>query len=436
VADDVEALRAERDALREEVDVLRGRRGRRLRGVLAVVGVVLSCVLLVATVLGVWARRSFLKTEVFSERAGGLIDEPEVQVALSTYLTNQISTLIDVEDVLRDVLPERGQVLAGPLTAAVEGFVGDQVTTFVASDTFAELWKGAVAFAHSEAVRVLEGDTPLVEESEDRVVINLLPVINGVLARIGEASPEILGRDVDLPTVTVDDVPDEAREAIAGALGVTLDEDFGTFTIYDEGALTTAQEAVDLANRLLWVLVVLTPLVMAGTVWVSARRRRTIIQLGVGVAFSMVLVRRLVYLFQEDLLDLVRIETNRPAVEVTTDAFLDPLLTGALWIGIAALVLAAVAAVTGPYAWAVALRRRVAGLAQLAVTTATDRAQDEATIRWISDHVDGLRVGGLVVGLMLFWWLDLSWLGFFLLAALVAGYELLVARLAERAAVD
>ena len=38
------------------------------------------------------------------------------------------------------------------------------------------------------------------------------------LAQIGEQSPEILGRSVDLPTITVDDVPDAAREAIGDAL--------------------------------------------------------------------------------------------------------------------------------------------------------------------------------------------------------------------------
>ena len=57
---DVEALRAERDALAQEVETLhtRKRRKGRVRGVLAVVGVVVSCVLLVTACLGVWARRS------------------------------------------------------------------------------------------------------------------------------------------------------------------------------------------------------------------------------------------------------------------------------------------------------------------------------------------------------------------------------------------
>lgn len=432
---DVAALKAERDELAHEVEVLSARRARkgRVRGVLAVVGVVLSCILLVTTALGVFARRSFLKTDNFTNRAGGLIDDPGVQTALSAYLSDELNKLIDPQEIFSEALPDRAQILAIPLAGAVEGFVDDQVASFVSSDTFSELWKTAVAYAHSEVVRVLEGNTPLLEESNDKIVINLLPVVNGVLAQIGEASPEIFGRTVDLPTVTVDEVPDAAREKIEEALGVTLDDDFGTFTIYDDGALSSAQQAVKVADKLVWVLIALTPIAIALTIWVSRRRRRTILQLTVGIALSMVLVRRLVFLFQKDLLDLVRIERNVPAVEATSNAFLGPLLDGALWLGIGALAITAVTAVTGPYGWAVSLRSRSVELARAVVAVTSDRAQDQATLDWVGANLDRLRIGGAVAGLLLLWWLDLSWLGFFLLAALVGGYELLVTRLAERA---
>lgn len=435
---DVAALQAERDALAHEVEALhtRKRRKGRVRGVLAVVGVVLSCVLLLAACLGVFVRRSFFKTDNFSNRAGELIDDPGVQSALSAYLTEQINQLIDPQEIFAEALPDRAQILAIPLTGAVEGFVGDQVATFVASDTFAELWKTAVSTAHSEAVRVLEGDTPLLEESNDQIVINLLPVINSVLAQIGEQSPEILGRSVDLPTVTVDDVPDAARQAIGDALGVTLDDDFGTFTVYDDGALSSAQEAVALADKLVWVLVVLAPLAILATLAISPRRRRTLLQLTVGIALSMVLLRRLVFLFQKDLLDYVRIERNVPAVQATSEAFLDPLTTAALWVGIGALVIAAVALVTGPYGWAVRLRRDAVEAGRTVGTAVVNGSQDPATIEWVGANVDRLRIGGAVVGLVLLWWLDLSWFGLLLLALLVGAYELVVHRLAEQAVGD
>jgi hypothetical protein len=433
MADDLEDLKAERDALQAEVDALKQRKLRRTRGVLATVGVVLSCVLLLASALGIWARRSFLRTDIFSDRVGNLIDRPEVQTALSAYLSTQINELIDPEEVLTDALPDQADLLAVPLSGAIRGFITDRVDEFVRSDTFADLWKAAVEVAHRTAVRVLEGDTPNLVEGEDQVVINLLPVIDAVLADIGEQSPEIFGRTVDLPTVSVEDLPDEARERIGDALGITLDEDFGTFTVYDGGKLSAAQDAVELANKLVWLLVVLTPLVMAGTIALSARRRRTVLQLAGGVLLVMVLLRRLIARFQEDLLELVRINTNRPAVEVTTDAFLEPLRTGALWLAWIALIVLVVAAVTGPYPWAVRLRSWVGATSSRVTTTVSDRAHDEATAAWAQRNLDALRIAGGVVGIVLLWWLDLSWFGFLLVIGLVGAYEVALAALAARA---
>jgi hypothetical protein len=228
-------------------------------------------------------------------------------------------------------------------------------------------------------------------------------------------------------------VPDEARDRLADALGVTIDDDFGTFTIYDDGALSTVQQAVHLFDRLVWVLVVITPLVMIVAVGISPRRRRTLLQLTVGVAAVMVLLRRVVLIAQEDLLELVRIETNRPAVEVTTDAFLDPLLAGARWIAVVALAVAVLAALTGPYRWATSLRSWVAGTSRRLATTVADTAKDEATAAWAEQHLDALRIAGGLVGLALLWWVDLTWARFFVVVILVGAYEAAVALLAARA---
>jgi len=430
--EEVAALKAERDELAAEVAALRQPREHRVRRVLAVVGVLLTCVLLFTTVVGVWAKRSFLKTDVFSARAGNLIDDPGVQAALGAYLAGEINSLIDPQAIFEEALPERATILAVPLAGAVEGFVTDKVDEFVASDTFNRLWKEAVTVAHREMVRVLEGDTPLVEESSDRIVINLLPVVNQVLARITQASPEIFGREVNLPDVTVQDVPASARQAIGDALGVDLDDDFGTFTVYDDGALQEAQAGFKLINRLVWVLGVFTILALVLTLLLSPRRRRTLLQLSVGFIVVMVLLRRIVFLFQEDLLNLVKVPRNVPAVQAASDTFLDPLTTGALVIAWLALAVAAVAWLSGPYPWAVKVRAGVVAGARTVVRVAGDRAQDEETIDWVAEHKDPLRVGGAVVAVLLLFWLDLSWLGFFLLAALIGAYEVVVTRLADR----
>ena len=85
---------------------------------------------------------------------------------------------------------------------------------------------------------------------------------------------------------------------------------------------------------------------------------------------------------------------------------------------------------TGPYGWVRSLRSSIARLFTSATTAVSERAQDDATLVWVAHHVDALRIGGYVVGALLLWFVNLTWLTFFLIALLVAGWQVLVARLA------
>ena len=60
------------------------------------------------------------------------------------------------------------------------------------------------------------------------MVLSVIPLINQVLARIGEASPDLFGRTVDLPTITVDDIPKDAIAKLgAEAMNHGIDHDMG-----------------------------------------------------------------------------------------------------------------------------------------------------------------------------------------------------------------
>ncbi|HSK23148.1 MAG TPA: hypothetical protein VK906_08235, partial [Egicoccus sp.] len=124
-----------------------------LRRTVAALLVALACVVLVAAVIGIWARRNFLDTGRFVDRAGPLIEEAAVQQVLAARLTEQLMVLVDPEALFREALPERGQILTVPLANAVEGFVGDQVASFLATEQFERLWVGAIEVAHEASVR-------------------------------------------------------------------------------------------------------------------------------------------------------------------------------------------------------------------------------------------------------------------------------------------
>ena len=169
---------------------------------------------------------------------------------------------------------------------------------------------------------------------------------------------------------------------------------------------------------------------IAGALALSRSRRRTLLQLMFGIAFGLVLVRRLSLRTQADLLELFKVQTNRAAAEVTSDRVLSGLLDITRWLLIICVVVAAVALLTGPYRWAVALRRGVVSLGRGTVGAA-GRVRDEATLEWVVTHRQALQVAGLAVGFLMLLLFDLSWLGLLVLLGLVGALELWLARVGE-----
>ena len=401
------------------------RRGSRLRSALVVVLVILSCISLLVAVVGVWARRNVLDTGNFVDRVDAIAADPAVQEALSIRLTDELMTLIDPEAFFEEVLPDRGAILAAPLANAVEGFVGDQVRAFIASDAFQELFVGVVERAHSLAARVLEGDADLPEAPDGTVTLNLVPLVEDMLARISEASPEIFGREIDIPEITVDDLPADAIAQLETALQVDLDDRFGQLVIYEKGRLESVQEAVRLFQAVVVVSVIATVLFAAAALWLSRRRRRTLIQLLVGAGLVLVVLRRLLFRVAEDIEDLAQVDVNGAAARAVVEELVGPLVlaTGVLLavfaIGVAAAVL------TGDYPWAVRLRERLG----VTAGAARERATDDATVVWVRGHREALQIGAAAVGVLLLWFFELSWLGVVIVLVLVGGFALLVQRI-------
>jgi hypothetical protein len=430
-AEELERLRAERDVLQSQVSSLTVRRRSRVRGVLATVLVVLACVSLVGATVGVWANRNFLDTDRFVSRVGPLIDEPAVQDAIAARLTEQVVGLVDLEAVLAEAFPERERLLAAlaaPLSGAVEGFIADQVDAFVATDVFRELWVGAAEVAHTAAVRVLKGEVENLQTGDGTITLNLVPVVNQVLARLTAASPEILGRQVNIPDVSVDDVPEAAIAKVESALGRQLPDDFGQITVYDEGTLEAAQEGLKLFDQLVVALVAGMVLFAVLALLISQRRRRTLLQLVVGATLGLVLLRRVIFRLQEDVAELPPRPAGREAAGLAAGNFLDPLLTFTQWALIGLVAVALVAVLTASYPWVVSLRHRIATLVGTVFGVVGRGATDDATVRWIAGHADLLQVAVGVVALVVLWAVSLSWLGVLLVLAAAAALVLAIRR--------
>lgn len=428
--DEVETLRRERAQLQAELDAVQRGRNRRRHRIVVTVLLVLAILTFAAAVPGVWARRTVLDTDRYVATVAPLASDPAVQEYIARTVTTQVFQALDVEQRLSDVLGERNErlvFLAGPITNAVQGFVQEKVQVLVASPAFATFWTNANRFTHAEVLAVLEGEAGALQIQGTKVVLNLLPFVNEGLKTVSGVASELIGRPITFPEVTAQEAPVDAVAKIESALGVDLPDRFGTITVFDGDELEEVQRAVDLFQRGVVLLVILFLVFGVAAVWISGRRRRTLLQLMTGLALVLVLERRFAIAEAERIVDIAKPE-NQAAARAVVDSVLSSLLTYTsrlLWV---AAIVIVVALLSGPYGWAVRLRRWLVDLWRAGVGAIRGSELPEAPA-WVAAHRDALMLGvaALAVVVMLVANLSLGW--FLAVAVVTAGLELLLYRL-------
>jgi hypothetical protein len=432
---DVEKLQAERDALERRVEKLEAKpaRRQRLATVFSAIFLVLAVLLFSVAVPGTWARRTLLDTDRYVATVAPLARDAAVQEYLARTVTEEVFTALQVEDRLAEALQQRSPrlaFLAGPIANGVQSFVQDQLHAVLASETFATSWEAANRFAHAQLIAVLEGDIgaegETVQVQGDKVVLNLLPLVNQGLAAMTGLITNIVGHPVTLPQITGDEIPSEAVTRLESALGVDLPEGFGTIVVYDASQLQAVQRVVDLASRAVVAFALLFLVCAAIALWISRRRRRTLIQLTVALLVVLVIERRFGIAEGDAIVNRVKPE-NQAAARAVVDQVLGALLRYTGWLLVFALVVLVIALLTGPYPWAVRIRGWTADIAAAAVGAVRGR-RTSGSLDWVAGHRDVLMLGGAAVGVLLLLLANLSLWGFVGLVLVFVLYEVIVYR--------
>jgi len=435
---EVERLKVEREELEARVETLEAVpvKRRRLRRIFTPILVVLTILVFTVTVPAVWGARTVLDTDRYVATVAPLAEDPAVQASIASKVTDQVFLALNVEQTLSEVLAsigERATVLAAPLTAAMKGFVQDQVLKVVQSDAFQTFWVKANTFVHEEVLALLRGDEGDLTVREGKVLLNLLPLVNLALGSIQTVASDLVGRDVTLPTIEPGEAPNESITKLEQALGIDLPDSYGQIVVYDSGDLEALQKGLYISERLLVLLLILIPILIAASLWVSTRRRRTLIQLAVGAAVGLVVVRRIAIISRDTVFD--RVDTERfPSVRVLADDLMESLFRYTAILLVIVLLTALVALITGPYPWAVTVRGWVRDAARgIAAAFSGEPLPDTGRVRWLRDHRDGLMLGGAIVGVALLLLFDLSLWGFVIAGIVIALYEIALARLGHEA---
>jgi len=130
-----------------------------------------------------------------------------------------------------------------------------------------------------------------------------------------------------------------------------------------------------------------------------------------------VIERRLGMSSVEEVVDIAKPE-NQAAVRAIAETLIGWFLDYTRTFLVLALLAVAVALLTGPYVWAVALRRGVADLARNAVHT-DGSVEVGGASTWVAEHRIPVMAAVGIVAVATFWLFDLS-AGWALLVAIVA----------------
>jgi hypothetical protein len=381
-------------------------------------------------VVGLWAARTTLDTDRWVATVGPLPANPRVAEAVSIYVTDELFRVLDVEDRVAEALPPEAAFVAAPVTNGVRDYMQGTVEDVLRTEQFSDLWVTLNRSAHERIMAIIEGESATVTVQDERVTLNLLPVVNNVLALLEDRAPTLFGRTLNLPEITGGQVPPGLETRIETALGVDLPSDFSQITIYRADELSAVQDAVASFKKYLAALVVGTLLALAVALWVSPWRRRTILQYGVWLAIAVLAVAASLRAVRDQILASVQAGPFREGAEAALRIIFTTLRERAdqlIWLGVA---VAVVAYLVGPGRVPRWLRGAAVTGARTSWSWARDLTTGTQSSTWVRGRLDGLRIGGAVVAGVIALLLS-SWGSLLVVLVLLGAYEVALTLIAR-----
>ncbi len=295
----------------------------------------LAAVLSVVGIFAVWANRQLLDTSYWTETNTKLLENGAIQNELSSYLTDQLYTSVDVAGEIRADLPSELKPLAGPAAGGLRSVVEKGIVLALQQPRVQDLWKKANEVTHKQFVNLIENKSKVIRTpGGGAVFLDLRPIVSELATRFGA------------PASTAEKIPPNIAQ----------------IKIVSSKSLETAQAAVRVLRSLALILPLLVLLLFAGAIGLArGHRSRTLVNVGIvciGAGLVALVARSIIGSQVVD--TLASTEAVRPAASaawsIGTSVLVD--VAGAMvFIGVL-VVLAGM--LGGPSRWARATRRSLA----------------------------------------------------------------------------
>jgi hypothetical protein len=282
-----------------------------------------------------WANRQALDTDEWTKTSSELLESEEIRNALAIYLVDELYANVDVQGEVRAALPPEAKGLAGPVSGGLREFAERVARRALEGPRVQAAWENLNRAAHEQFVKIVkdEGGTT-VSATGGEVTLDLGTLVEQVGARLG----------------------------IGANLAEKLPPDAGQLTVLRSDQLDAGQDAADLIESLVIVLLVLGLALYALALYLSPGRRRETLR---AIGWTFVIVGLLVLVVRgiaggavvDALAKTAAVEPAAQDVWTIGTSLLAEIAGGLIVNGIIILVVAWVAGRTRP---AVGLRRATA----------------------------------------------------------------------------
>jgi hypothetical protein len=369
------------------------RRGHLPRRISAWVLVVLASILIPVSVISVWAIRTVTNTDQYVETMAPLARNPVIVDGLATRATDALFSTHVVQNKVTAALPKSAKPLVAPIVTEVHSYVYGLALQVFSSPKFGKLWDTLNRRSHEAVINVLTGkQTPLQKKlaKGGQIALNLSPALNNVISELDSHGVTLFNPVKAVSTQGV------------------------SFTVVSKQQVSKFSGLFNLVVKLKWAVPVIALVLAILAVALALERRKTLLRLAVGVALMSLLVLgglsagRGIFIGQASGGGF-----HAQSAAAVWDTVLRFLKTDLRWTLLISVLVAFGAWLAGPARYAVWIRRTCASGARWvaaqarALSSGTGRAAAESgRVRrsggWILEHLNGLRIVGVVVaGLIL-----------------------------------
>jgi hypothetical protein len=273
-----------------------------------------------------WVGNTIVKQDRFVAATQPIIKDPAIQSSMALYATNSIFSNVDVQNTIENVLPPRADFLAPQLANQVKSFTKGSLQKVVASPKFQDRWNTALAKQHQRLISF--------------------------------ASKYQGDGDISLNDVFQNLSTSLANTKLSFLAGKKLPPKVGDITVISAPWLPAFHNIVTNIDTWRLLAVIILVICLAGAVWLSSNRRRTLYIFSWATAALMVVTLITLHIIRSRILSKVDPQYAE-GVQHAIQIVFHSLVLQTITIMLAGLFVGAVAWVSGPARGAAAIRRNV-----------------------------------------------------------------------------